>query len=193
MMRRRERAEPEPAQLRRREAEPEPPAHELLELQRRLGNQAVQRLLARKERPTPTRTPIPPVANLYGGTSAEQWEKQLDAGGGVKELYAEIASLLNATVIEDVAGTKPENINGALRVAADELKPGLNFVTRMQTPGKCGYLYDNTFTGQLPVRRDGPLPSVAILLGPAAFVAGNKSRTLAVLRHELAALVDPLA
>lgn len=65
------------------------------------------------------------------------------------ELYAEIASLLNATVIEDVAGTKPENVYGALRAAADELKPGLNFVTRMQTPGKCGNLYDNTFSAQL--------------------------------------------
>jgi hypothetical protein len=88
----------------------------------------------------------------------EQWEKHLDDGGGVKERYAEIASLRNATVIEDVAGTKPENVNSALRVAADELKPGLNFVTRMQTPGKCGYLYDNTFSAQLPRRRSRRAP-----------------------------------
>jgi hypothetical protein len=176
---------------RERRTEPEPPAHELLALQRRLGNQAVQRLLsaggtlARKGPPAPTRTPIAPVANLYGGTSADQWEQHLNDGGGVKELYSEIATLLNATVIEDVAGTGPEHINGALRVAADELKPGLNFVSRMQTPGKCGYLHDGLFDAKLPAVRDGPLPTVAILLGPGAFVAGNKARTLAVLRHEL--------
>jgi hypothetical protein len=181
----------EPESTRPRQAEPEPPVHELLALQRRLGNHAVQRLLrsgatlARKGPPAPTRTPIAPVTNLYGGTSAQQWEEHLDDGGNVKELYSEIATLLNATVIEDVAGTKPEHINGALRVAADELKPGLNFVARMQSPGKCGYLYDATFSGRLPVGRDGPLPTVAILLGPNAFVASNKSRTLAVLRHEL--------
>jgi hypothetical protein len=181
--------EPERTQTRR--AEPEPPAHEVLALQRRLGNQAVQRLLnaggtlARKGPPAPTRTPIAPVTHLYGVTSAEEWEEHLNAGKGVKELYSEIAWLLNATVIEDVSGTTPEHINGALRVAADELCPGLNFVSRMQSPGKCGYLHDGTFSGELPARRDGPLPTVAILLGPNAFVAGNKARTLAVLRHEL--------
>jgi hypothetical protein len=183
--------EPTRTEARRRQAEPEPPAHEVLALQRRLGNQAVLRLLsaggtlARKEPPAPTRTPIAPVTNLYGGTTADQWEEHLNDGKGVKEPYSEIATLLNATVIEDVAGTRPEHINSALRAGADELKPGLNFVSRLQPPGQCGYLYDGKFSAELPARRDGPLPTVAILLGPSAFVAGNKSRTLAVLRHEL--------
>lgn len=184
---------PEPARIeaRRRKAEPEPPAHEVLALQRRLGNQGVLRLLsaggtlARKDPPAPTRTPIAPVTSLDGKTNDAQWEAHLNEGTGVKEPYSEIATLLNATVIEDVAGTRPEHINAALRVAADELKPGLNFVSRMQTPGKCGYLFNGKFSAELPAERDGPLPTVAILLGPSAFVAGNKSRTLAVLRHEL--------
>ena len=169
-----------------RRNQPEPPAHEVLALQRQLGNHATQRLLiARKGPPAPTRTPILPVANLYGVTDAAQWEQKLSDGESVKPLYAEIAWLLNATVIEDVSGTTPEHVNAVLRVDAGELCPGLNYVSRMQSPGKCGYLYDGKFTGELPTSRDGPLPSVAILLGPAAFVAGNKSRTLAVLRHEL--------
>jgi hypothetical protein len=175
----------EPEQPRARRAEPEPPAHELLALQRRLGNQAVQQLLARKESATPTRTPIAPVTHLYGVTDAAEWQQHLDEGKGVKELYAEVAWLLNATVIEDVTGTTPEHINAVLRADAGELCPGLNFVGRLDTPGKCGYLRDGKFTGELPTSRDGPIPSVAILLGPKAFVASNKARTLAVLRHEL--------
>jgi hypothetical protein len=183
--------EPARTETHRRRPEPQPSAHEILALQRRLGNQAVQRLLhaggtlARKGPPAPTRTAIVPVTQLYGVTSAEEWAQHLDDGKGVKELFAEIAWLLNATVIEDVSGTTPEHINGALRVAADELCPGLNYVSRMETPGKCGYLHGGTFSSLLPADRDGPLPTVAILLGPNAFVASNKARTLEVLRHEL--------
>ncbi len=183
--------EPERRETRRPQAEPEPPAHELLLLQRGLGNQAVQRLLnrgatlARKQPPAPSRTPIAPVTHLYGVTDAEQWAAHLNEGTGVKQLYAEIAWLLNATVIEDVAGTTPEHINAVMRPTAGDLCPGLNYVARLATPGQCGYLYGGTFSAKLPAERDGPLPSVAILLGPNAFVATNKARTVAVLRHEL--------
>lgn len=175
----------------RRRAAPEPPAHELLALQRRLGNQAVQRLigatggLARKGAPTPTRTAIAPISHIYGVTDAAEWKQKLDDNESVIPLYAEIAWLLNATVIEDVAGVGPENVNRAARATPDELCPGLNFVANLEVAGQSGYLYDGRYTGILPDTRDGPDPSVAVLLGPRAFVAGNKARTIAVLRHEL--------
>jgi hypothetical protein len=161
-------------------------AGEVLELQRRLGNRAVAGMLARKGPPPPTRTPIKPVEHLdAAGTDADQWREHLEAHKDVDELYAEIARLLNATVIEDVAGTRPQDIHGALKDEGDRLKPGLNFVSRLEPPGRTGLLLEGKFGVPLPAERAGPLPRVAVLLGPTAFVATNKARTLTVLRHEL--------
>jgi hypothetical protein len=169
-----------------RPAEPAPAVGGVLELQQRFGNRAVAGMLARKGPPPPTRAPIKPVENLdAAGTNADQWREHMEAGKDVDELYAEIARLLNATVIEDVAGTRPQDIHGALKEEGDRLKPGLNFVSRLEPPGRTGLLLGDKFGVPLPTERTGPLPHVAVLLGPKAFVAANKARTLAVLRHEL--------
>jgi hypothetical protein len=55
----------------------------------------------------------------------------------------------------------------------------------MGSRGQCGYLYDGKFTSTLPAKRDGDLPTVAIVLGRGAFEGSTKASTLGVLRHEL--------
>jgi hypothetical protein len=172
-----------------RRAEPAPPAHELLALQRRMGNQAVLGLLraegviARKEVPA-TRTPIAPVTDVDRLSTPAQWKAALEEQG-VRAPYAEIATLLSAKVIDDVAGTRPDDIHVAGAATGTALRPGLNFFHKLPTAGQCGYLYGGDFTAKLPATRDGPVPAIAIVLGSSAFVASNKARTLAVLRHEL--------
>jgi hypothetical protein len=156
---------------------------EVLALQRTVGNQAVVRLLARE--PQPSHVGIKPVTDIGGVKGEEKWQDELKANEGVKKQYSELATLLNATVIKHVKGTGPDDINGALRADAGELKPGLNFVARMGGRGKCGYLYDGKFSSTLPTKREGDLPTVAIVLGRAAFEGSTKASSLGVLRHEL--------
>jgi hypothetical protein len=158
--------------------------HPLLDLQRRLGNHAVQRMLvARKEAPKPTVLGDSPVTKLDGATDAKTWAEQVRARQYLP-LYAEIATLVQADRQEDVKATGGK-VNAARRAAFDELKPGLNFVGGVSSRGQCGYLYDGKFDAKLPVTRDGPLPTVALLLSTRAFEPDNKSFTLGVLRHEL--------
>jgi hypothetical protein len=157
---------------------------EVLALQRTAGNQAVVRMLARE--PAPSHVGIEPVTDLGGKKGEEDWAAELKANKGVKQLYSELATLLHATALAHVKGTGPDDINTALRLDAADLKPGLNFVARMEGRGKCGYLYDGTFTSTLPpVKREGPLPAVAVVLGKGAFEGNSKAATLGVLRHEL--------
>jgi len=157
---------------------------QLIALQRTAGNQAVVRMLARE--PAPSRVGIEPVTDIGGKKGEEAWAAELAANKGVKHLYSELATLLHATRIAHVKGTSPDDINGALRPAAAELKPGLNFAARMGGRGLCGYLYDGKFTSDLPrVTREGVLPTVAVVLGRGAFEGNSKAATLGVLRHEL--------
>jgi hypothetical protein len=165
-------------------AEPPLPQHALLDLQRRIGNREVGRMLARK--PEPSHLGTQAVTDLYGkGTDADRWASDVRDREHFLALYSELAGLLHATAIEDVKGTAASDINAALRPAGDELKPGLNFAARMSDRGQTGYLIDGQFTGKLPTTREGSLPTVAIVLGPGAFEARNKASTLAVLRHEM--------
>jgi hypothetical protein len=173
----------EPTLTRRPRAETALAEPELLALQRTAGNQAVVRMLLRDT--TPAHVGIEPVTDIGGEKGEQAWKDELDANTGVKRMYSELATLLHATALQHVKGTKEEDINGALRPTASELKPGLNFAARMGARGNCGYLYDDAFTSTLRVTREGPLPPVAIVLGPAAFVGASKASTLGVLRHEL--------
>jgi hypothetical protein len=173
----------EPTLTRRPRAETAPAEPDLLALQRAAGNQAVVRMLMRDT--TPAHVGIEPVTDIGGAKGEEAWQDELKANTGVKRMYSELATLLHATALQHVKGTKEEDINGALRPKADELKPGLNFAARMDARGNCGYLYDDEFTSTLRVTREGPLPPVAVVLGPAAFLGSSKASTLGVLRHEL--------
>jgi hypothetical protein len=143
------------------------------------------RAVAARE-PAPSRLGTEPVSDLSaGGTDSEQWAAQVRGGGSVVPLYSELATLLDAGKLEDVAGTAVGDINTALRPDPAELKPGLNFVARLGSRGLTGYLVNGEFTGTLPTTRDGPEPKVALMLGPLAFDAGNKAAALGVLRHEM--------
>jgi hypothetical protein len=156
----------------------------LLALQRTAGNQAVVRMLARDK--TPSRLDVGPVTELYkGGTSAEAWGDAVRSREHYVDLYSELATLLNATKIEDVKGTSAKDINTARKAEPSALKPGLNFVAQLDDRGQTAYLYDGKFEMKLPAQREGTLPTVAVLLGPLAFDAGNKASTVGVLRHEL--------
>jgi hypothetical protein len=156
----------------------------MLALQQTVGNQAVVRMLAREQ--APSHVGIEPVTDIGGKKGEEVWAAELAANKGVKHLYSELATLLHATKIDHVKGTSPDDINGALRADAGELKPGLNFAARMGGRGLGGYLYDGKFTSDLPpVTRKGALPTVAVVLGRGAFEGNSKASTLGVLRHEL--------
>jgi hypothetical protein len=190
-----ERLRPERAGRRRPEEEPPSPEaeHHVLALQRRLGNQAVMRLLqaergvARKEAP-PTLFAGQPVSKpqLDAATDAEQWAKRVRAGGPEYiKLYSEIATLLEANKVEDVKGTEPSHINGALRTGYADLKPGLNWVRSFGSRAQCGFLYENKWDQTLPDSPAGEEPKVAIVMGERAFDPDNKAYTLGVLRHEL--------
>lgn len=150
----------------------EPPAHALLELQRRAGNQAVARMLQVARQPA------------VGTTSAETWATEVRAGRN-KALYAEIATMVGNAGLIDVKGTTENDINGALRASGADLKPGLNYVPQLSSHGLSGFIHDGKFDAEMPPTRDGPLPQVAVVLGNKAFEADNKAFTVNVYRHEL--------
>jgi hypothetical protein len=69
----------------------------------------------------------------------------------------------------------------------DGVRPGLNIVGNLATRGRTGFVDSSGryFGDFLTATREGELPDVAIMLGPAAFQAGDDG-LLATLRHELA-------
>lgn len=159
--------------------EPAPPlSHPLAGL----PNHALARLLARKET---ERTKVKQIGDLDATIGADEWERTLKAGQSVTPLYADLATQLGATVIRSVKGTDAKHINGALTPTPDQVKPGLNFVSRGISKGRTFFVEDGKLANKLTVTKTGPLPGVAILLGPAAFVPGNKAFALATLRHEI--------
>jgi hypothetical protein len=172
--------EPDPAAARRPRTEPPVPEHVLLALQRARGNQAVTRMLARK--PEPSHLKTDPVEDV-GDTAA--WGTALRGNQGITPLYSELATLLHAEKLEDVAGTGPKDINTALRPDPADLRPGLNFVRNFGSRGQTGYLISGKFDDSLRTTPTGPEPRVAIILGPAAFDPANKAAALGVLRHEM--------
>jgi hypothetical protein len=164
-----------------------PPQDELLLLQRGLGNQAVARMLqvARKgpemekfEGHTVTKP------ELYTTTDEKQWAERVRARDYLP-LYSEIAKLLQADKLEDVKGMEPEDVKGAAREDFGYLKPGLNWVSKLGSRGRTGYLYDRKWTSQLPDTPKGEDPHVAVILTENSFDPDNKALTLGILRHEL--------
>jgi hypothetical protein len=142
-----------------------------------LPNQALARVLARAPKPDPQRTRVKDIEKLGG---ADEWARALNAKQSVIPLYADLATQLGASVIRDV---DPGNINKALTI--DQVRPGLNFVSRGLSKGRCWYIEDGKPVNKLTVAAKGPLPKVAIGVGPAIFDAANKAFALATLRHEI--------
>lgn len=116
----------------------------------------------------------------------KEWTKART--GDVRPLYAEIATLAKAGRLRDVKGTTKDDINTATHARRGEkdIKPGLNFVAKLTGKGETGFVDgQGVFRGpHLPVSVDGPLPQVAVMLGPAAFHQG-KDGALGTLRHEM--------
>jgi hypothetical protein len=115
-----------------------------------------------------------------------EWSKT--RSGDVRPQYAEIATLAQAGRLRDVKGTGKDDINTARQAKKGEkdIKPGLNFVAQLTGKGETGFVDgQGVFRGpELPVSLDGPLPKVAVMLGPGAFQQG-KDGALGTLRHEM--------
>jgi hypothetical protein len=147
------------------------PHHSVLALQRQIGNRAVAQMLVARQ-------------PAFGTTTPDQWATESRAGHN-KALYAEIATLVGTGGLRDIKGTTEQEINGALRAQAADLKPGLNYVPMHGTHGSTGFLHDGTFDAKMPPTRTGDLPQVAIVLGNKAFEPDNKAFTVTIYRHEL--------
>jgi hypothetical protein len=162
-------AVPESAALPRRPAPPD--------LRSAIGNRAMARLLLRDALQDEIIRDVGPVAD------PKQWSKQRD--GDIRPQFTELAKLAKAGRLRDV---KVDQINTAMDAKRGErdIKPGLNFVGKLTGKGECGFVDgQGVFRGpQLPVSLDGPLPRIAIMLGPQAFHQG-KDGALGTLRHEM--------
>jgi hypothetical protein len=108
--------------------------------------------------------------------------------GDVAPLYAEVAKLANAGRVRDVKGVGKDDINTArdARKGEKDIKPGLNFVYNLSANGETGFIDgEGAYRGsELPRSASGPLPKIAIMLGPKAFHNG-KDGALGTLRHEM--------
>jgi len=116
----------------------------------------------------------------------KEWTK--DRTGDVRPLYAEVAALAKANRLPDVTGIGKDDINSvrSARKGEKDIKPGLNFVTTLSGEGETGFVDgQGVFRGpELPRSASGPLPKIAIMLGPKAFHHG-KDGALGTLRHEM--------
>jgi hypothetical protein len=116
----------------------------------------------------------------------KEWTK--DRTGDVRPLYAEVAALAKANRLRDVTGIGKDDINSvrSARKGEKDIKPGLNFVTTLSGEGETGFVDgQGVFRGpELPRSASGPLPKIAIMLGPKAFHHG-KDGALGTLRHEM--------
>jgi hypothetical protein len=151
-----------------------------LGLARAIGNRAMLRLLQRQALASEI------IRNLGPVPDPKEWSK--DRTSDVRPLYAEIATLADVRRLRDVKGTTTNDITTATRAQRGEkdIKPGLNFVAKLTGKGETGFVDgQGVFRGpHLPVSLDGPLPQVAVMLGPEAFHHG-KDGALGTLRHEM--------
>lgn len=125
---------------------------------------------------------VPETAPTASGTlSDKQWSSASDP-----ERFGDIARIAHSELIDDVTGMSANTIHrmGASKSGA---APGLNYWTKLPVQGETGYVDEhNAYIGPLiPITRRGPLPRVAIILGPSAFAQG-KVFAIATLRHEMA-------
>jgi hypothetical protein len=145
-----------------------------------LGNRALRRVLQREGLTGEI------VRDVGAVSDPKEWTK--DRSGDVRPLYAEVAKLANAARLRDVKSTAAEDINTArsARKGERDIKPGLNFVANLTGKGECGFVdAQGVYQGPaLPRTLDGPLPKVAVMLGPKAF-HGGKDGALGTLRHEM--------
>ena len=161
-------------------SEPEPPREHPLA---GLPNHALARLLARAPKPDPQRTKTKEIGDLNATIGAAEWERTLDAGESVIPLYADLATQIGTAGLRDVEGTDEKHIHRAL--TPDRIVPGLNFVSRGLSKGRTYYIEDGKPVNKLTVTAKGPLPQIAVCVGPAVFIPGNKAFALATLRHEI--------
>lgn len=126
------------------------------------------------------------VRDLGAVPDPKEWTKA--RAGDVRPLYADIATRAKASRLRDVKGTTANDIATATHAKKGEkdIKPGLNFVAKLSGKGETGFVDgQGVFRGPtLPVSLDGPLPQVAVMLGPVAFQQG-KDGAFGTLRHEM--------
>jgi hypothetical protein len=126
------------------------------------------------------------IRNLGPVPDPKAWTKERT--GDILPLYAEIATLAKAGRLRDVKGTTKADINSVrdAKKGEKDMKPGLNLVEKLTGNGETGFIDgQGVFRGpELPVSLDGPLPTVAVMMAPAAFQQG-KDGALGTMRHEM--------
>jgi hypothetical protein len=150
-----------------------PPNAAILNLQRRVGNRAMQRLL---QRDSDDFAPVKDVSKGKWGAWQARPAQVIDP-----DLLRDLVVLAGADKVKSVADTSGavSPINGL-----DEAKPGLNYFAKLGVPAATGFLdASGHFGPKLPVSSSAT-PRVAIVLGSMAF-ARDRGYALAVLRHEM--------
>jgi hypothetical protein len=142
-----------------------------------IGNRAMGRLLQRR----PAGTDV--IKSL--GAPGDYTRRR---EGSEKARYADIATIAQAAKLRDVTGTTESDVNfiRSAKVGEKDVKPGLNYVATLTGHGETGFVdAAGVYAGpRMPVSLDGPLPRVAVMLGPTAFEHG-KDGALGTLRHEM--------
>ncbi len=123
------------------------------------------------------------VRDLGPVADPKDWSQERT--GPAVPLYTDIATRAKAGRVRDVKVDQINVVRDA-RKGEKDVKPGLNYVANLTGKGECGFVDgDGVFRGpQLPVTLDGPLPKIAIMLGPKAFQHG-KDGAFGTLRHEM--------
>jgi len=124
----------------------------------------------------PIKNPSPP-----GTLSEKDWA---DAKTTDSQRFADIVKVAHAEWINQAAGVASNNIN-SVREKKDA-QPGLNYVASFTgADGETGFVdAAGHYVGRaMPTDKTGPLPRIAILLGPDTLHRG-KAQALETLRHE---------
>jgi hypothetical protein len=123
------------------------------------------------------------VEDLFpkGSLTAAQWQ---DKATSDVEKFKDVIAVTRAEWFNQTTGSGPDP-----HAASDlkNLKPGLNYYSKLGVPGETGYIdskgvYHNP---DLPIEpKANDLPRVVVILGPAAFHR-DKDWAVTTLRHEL--------
>jgi len=129
--------------------------------------------------------PAPRMRPRFGPIAGPLDEKAWKAKKARREQFADVAKIAGADKIESVWELSAAAINTVDKVDDGAPgAPGLNFATSLSEDGTARFVDRGMFQGRLPVTAEGPLPRVAIILGPGAF-ARDEAFALMSLRHEM--------
>jgi hypothetical protein len=155
---------------------------------------AAQRACLAVQHPELDYLPGPPIEapqptdefDLVSDLAPQGWESE-----DIPKQYADVAALAQADLIDGVSSEPTYLINTAdVSPGSTLAKPGLNFSEKLGVDGATFFIdaKNTVHNPDLPIDRNGLLPSVGIGLGNATFKVGkvrDKAFALATIRHEM--------